>query len=346
MERQHFLALDGLRGVAALLVMGHHIGLLSGHPEIAPLGFLAVDLFFVLSGFVIAYSYEPRFAAGYPVRTFLVARLIRLYPLIFIGLVLGAAWSLTVGDHAFSAASSINFLLLPVLVGAVTFPFDVPVWSLFFEVVANVAHVAVLGRLSSRLLLALALACGLALFAAIVHFATPSLGWEPRTFLAGFARVGWSYIVGILFYRWIKGRELRPSKLPLLLPFAVLIVALHGPPPPVWMIARGAIDIFLILPAIVWAALHLRPTGRWASVMAWLGRLSFPLYAIHLPIVTFAARFIVNRPDGSQLWWWALFVFVIIAAALALERRVDLPVRRRLGRHLIDAEGTSCRAPG
>lgn len=94
MTRQHFIALDGLRGIAALLVVAHHIGLASGYPEIAPLGFLVVAPFFVLSGFVIAQAYELRFANG-PVGKgigagrFMAIRLVRLYPLIFLGLLRG-----------------------------------------------------------------------------------------------------------------------------------------------------------------------------------------------------------------------------------------------------------------
>ena len=72
--------------------------------------------------------------------------------------------------------------------------------------------------------------------------------------------------------------------------------------------------------------------------MTWLGQLSFPFDAIHLPIVTFAARLIVNQPAAAQLPLWILFVFVIVAAALALERRVDLPLRQWLGRRMIRAD--------
>ena len=72
--------------------------------------------------------------------------------------------------------------------------------------------------------------------------------------------------------------------------------------------------------------------------MTWLGQLSFPLDAIHLPIVTFAARLIVNQPAAARLPLWILFVFVIVAAALALERRVDLPLRQWLGRRMIRAD--------
>lgn len=346
MTRQHFVALDGLRGIAALLVMAHHIGLASGYPQIAPLGFLAVDLFFVLSGFVIAQAYEPRFADG-PVGKgmgagrFMAIRLVRLYPLIFLGLLLGASWSLIAGDGNFNAGSAINFLLLPTLLGGatMTFAFDTPVWSLAFEIVANFAHATLLWRIGRAGLAVIALLSGAALLAAMIHFASPSLGWETRTFVVGFFRIGFSYVVGILLYRIVRGGAVGEWRVPLIVPIIVLIAVLHGPLPPLWAVERGAVITFLVFPAIVVVAIHQRPTGRWAAAMTWLGQLSFPLYAIHLPIVTFAARLIVNQPAAAQLPLWILFVFVIVAAALALERRVDLPLRRWLRPRLVERGG-------
>ena len=330
-RRQHFLALDGLRGVAALLVMTYHISLANGYRQIAPLGFLAVDLFFLLSGFVIAKSYEQRFEAGLGVGRFMLLRLLRVYPLIFLGLLLGAAWSLIVGDGSFNALSAINFLILPVFFARTLFPFDGPVWSLLFELFANLAHVTILRRLGAIALLLVALSSGALLMTAMIHFSSASLGSDPNTFIAGFARVGFSYVTGIILYRRIRSREVSEWRVPLIVPIALLIGVLHGPPASFWAIERSAGIIFIIFPAILVISIHQRPTGRWATAMTWLGRLSFPLYAIHLPIVIFAAPLIADQPQATRLPLWILFVFLIGAAALTLEQRIDLPLRRWLG---------------
>src|ERR1700761_6004380 len=77
-------ALDGLRGVAAIAVMLHHFRPLTA-PWLFAHGYLAVDLFFLLSGFVIAHAYDARFRKGLGVPAFLVIRLIRLWPMIAFG---------------------------------------------------------------------------------------------------------------------------------------------------------------------------------------------------------------------------------------------------------------------
>src|SRR5688572_27186028 len=89
--KQHFQILDGLRGIAALAVVIFHFmewifpdisNNFIGH------GFLAVDFFFCLSGFVIGYAYDDRIRKM-GTGAFFKARLIRLHPLVILGSVLG-----------------------------------------------------------------------------------------------------------------------------------------------------------------------------------------------------------------------------------------------------------------
>jgi peptidoglycan/LPS O-acetylase OafA/YrhL len=82
-KKQHFLALDSLRGICATFVVFYHFegdSLIKAVPFIKH-AFLFVDFFFVLSGFVIASSYGARLAGGFPVYKFMLLRLGRLYPL-------------------------------------------------------------------------------------------------------------------------------------------------------------------------------------------------------------------------------------------------------------------------
>lgn len=82
--RRTFHTLDGLRGVAAGTVLIYHFPSLWS-PASAPSAYLAVDLFFLMSGFVIEHAYGQRLATGLGVRRFLLLRLIRLYPLYLVG---------------------------------------------------------------------------------------------------------------------------------------------------------------------------------------------------------------------------------------------------------------------
>ena len=161
-ERQHFATLDGLRGIAAIVVVTRHVL----HPfdiTLSPHSALAVDFFFCLSGFVIGYAYENRLLLGaMSFGQFVVARIIRLYPLILGGLLLGAVVYVvraTALHH--QSPFTPNFLIaliseallvpIPPILGddwpEIT-PFDTPAWSLFFEVFANFAYALFVTRLT------------------------------------------------------------------------------------------------------------------------------------------------------------------------------------------------------
>jgi peptidoglycan/LPS O-acetylase OafA/YrhL len=97
-ERHSFQTLDALRGVAALVVVVHH-----NHPMFTwrpHHGYLAVDLFFVLSGFVLSYAYQDRLDRGWPTIKFLRARLVRLAPLYLLALLFGFFLTILSGRYA------------------------------------------------------------------------------------------------------------------------------------------------------------------------------------------------------------------------------------------------------
>src|SRR3569833_2282196 len=156
-QHARFPALDGLRGLAAFSVVLMHVtdpfnmGLV-GH------GYLAGDFFFVLSGLVVAHAYEQRLRRGDLVG-FARARLIRLYPLILVGVALGAAvdlagWRIKTETHALPVSAlwpalALTLLLLPVrmLGSPVPFPLNPPLWSMAYELLAN----AVYGLIATRI---------------------------------------------------------------------------------------------------------------------------------------------------------------------------------------------------
>ena len=93
--KAHYDLLDGLRGVAALMVIWYHI--FEGYAfagggiiETFNHGYLAVDFFFILSGFVIGYAYDDRWGRSLTMKSFFKRRLIRLHPMVIMGAVLGA----------------------------------------------------------------------------------------------------------------------------------------------------------------------------------------------------------------------------------------------------------------
>lgn len=144
--RGHFLTLDALRGVAALAVLVLHMPPLTGLVFHA---YLAVDLFFIMSGFVIAHAYERRLLAGWSPGDFIRTRVVRLWPLYLLGTAVGAAvFAGVAGDAVGFAVLGVlvaaAVVMMPLPLGAEVQIFDLnrPAWSLFFEMVANVLYAA------------------------------------------------------------------------------------------------------------------------------------------------------------------------------------------------------------
>ena len=183
-SKPHYELLDGLRGVAALLVICYHI--FEGFAT-SPVdqrfnhGYLAVDFFFLLSGFVIGYAYDDRWKRGMRCRDFIRRRLIRLHPMVILGAVFGAAafwlqgsvrWDGTpVSAGMLLLALLCGMVLLPVWPGAghevrgngEMYPLNGPSWSLFFEYLGNLLYAFLLRRLPTRLLALVVVLSGSAL---------------------------------------------------------------------------------------------------------------------------------------------------------------------------------------
>jgi peptidoglycan/LPS O-acetylase OafA/YrhL len=341
---QRFVALDGVRGVAALLVMGLHIAACLGSGLLGH-GYLMVDLFFLMSGFVLSAGYGARLAEGGQGRWFAGKRLIRLYPLALIGLLLGlgvAAGLSAMGTRPLEAHPGLLFVLgaafLPWLAGGLISPFNGPAWSLQLELWINLAYGFVARWLTDQRLIALVAVAALMLVASTVAFgqfdngfasndATRSAG--PWSYLGGWARVGFAFPAGILLHRlWSAGRlgAFAARSTGWLLPVLLLLVAL--PPmglPPVFDLAV----VLLLFPAAVSLAANARVEGWTGRLFEGLGRLSYGLYVLHGPIlVAFKALEPAGLALPLRLGWYGLAALLAMAAAALAERWIDRPVRR------------------
>jgi peptidoglycan/LPS O-acetylase OafA/YrhL len=355
--RKTFHALDGMRGVAALVVVERH------RPEfftgtMLPGGHLAVDLFFILSGFVIAHAYEGRLRAGLSVAGFMLARLIRLLPLYLAATLFGAALFAafvflnpgdpvrTFGRLAASLAAATLFLPMPApwsFNPERIFPLNEPAWSLFFELVANLLFALLILRLRTALLLGLIVAGGVGLSVYALLFRTADLGFDWPSFVGGFPRVVFGFFMGVMLYRVWQGRGGDASVAatrwhvmawPLML---LLLAALIWPyPAPQVGWPRAVVElaiILLVFPSLVLAAAWTRPSGASCRVYAALGASSYAVYVFHMP----ASRFVValgERAGWPMTAWapWSGMVFLgaLFLFALAAHHLFDLPVRRWL----------------
>ena len=276
--------LDALRGIAAfwVVLMHAHVLFPSGIPDISPKGYLAVDFFFVLSGYVMARTYEPRMQDGLASATFFFARLKRLWPTMALGGLLFLPY-LAEGSRGEIydplAVIALNLLLLPSPWTNNAFPLNVPAWSIFYELLANLLHAMLLWRRSTAFVAAIALISLAALCWFVPRLGSFDIGAHKGELLAGLARVSLTYCIGIILWRtWGERR----------LPAIAAIPALLFMP---WAFAQAPLDLvrwwqfdfaFVVIaaPLLLVAGLALRG----GVVLAKLGgELSFPLYATHYP---------------------------------------------------------------
>lgn len=145
--------LDGLRGVAALVVLIHHAAPRTWGFDVLPSGYLAVDLFFMLSGFVLARTYEARFAGQLGFATFMGRRLRRLYPVMAVGIMVGAFAARAQGlpSQWLLVHLAAQLLFIPIISGSVgLYILNGVQWSLALELLANAIHATVLRRVTTR----------------------------------------------------------------------------------------------------------------------------------------------------------------------------------------------------
>jgi peptidoglycan/LPS O-acetylase OafA/YrhL len=308
-ERNRFVTLDALRGVAAIGVMLYHS--MPASPLVIRGGYLAVDLFFMLSGFVIALTYEDKLRDGMGTREFLTRRAIRLWPMLLVGALLGIV--------LFEGHAGMLFLL-PSPYSNTLYPSNPPLWSLLLEALAYFGFATFACRLPNAGLVVLAGISGAALGGFAFHDSghLHEFGAFWSTLLPGLARVGFSFTTGMLVYRLRKRNGLRRDRDWRAWLLVMGLAGIMSFTPDSGQIG-GLLAILVIFPALLWLA------SKWElplpGIGQLLGALSYPLYCIHMPILVLAAQY-----GPTRLGVWVM----LVAAGLALDRWWDRPVRRWL----------------
>ncbi|OGX83760.1 acyltransferase family protein [Hymenobacter coccineus] len=361
--KPHYAILDGLRGVAALLVVAFHLceaHATSHLDQVLNHGYLAVDFFFLLSGYVIGYAYDDRWER-LTLKRFFTARLVRLQPMVVLGMVVGAACfyfqdsPLWPTIHAVPVwkvllIMAIGCTLLPVPISMdirgwqEMHPLDGPGWSLFFEYIANALYALGARRLPNR---ALAVLVGLA-GAALVHLAVTSPtgdvigGWSlnAEQLRIGFTRMLYPFFAGLLLSRVTALGRVRHAFLWCsLLLLAVLAFPRVGGAAHLWQNGLyDSLSIVLLFPLVVWLGASGQPGGAVSGrLCTFLGALSYPIYITHYPLIyVYTAWVNRHKPPLAQAWPVALLTFAAaIVLAYACLKLYDEPVRRWLkGRFL------------
>lgn len=338
--KRHFEILDGLRGTAALVVLFFHLldGLLPYASNPLRHAYLAVDFFFLLSGFVIGYAYDDRWP-GLSLGDFLRARLIRLHPLVLLSVGLGALcyWldpfvgeSQHVGGARLALLVGFGALLLPtpsstIPGGWLTHPLNSPGWSLLQEYLANVAYALVGWRLGRRVLGAVVVVAALALVAAALKHGSLDGGYAWHSLWMAPVRVAFPFAAGLLLHR--LGAHIRvPGAY---VGLSVLLVLAFAAPAFEPAAYYQVFCVLVIFPLIVAMGAGSATAGRLSGLCRFSGRLSYPLYLIHFPFTSIFAHWrTATHPSPGQTWVVAaaLLLFVLALSWVAL-RFYDEPVR-------------------
>jgi peptidoglycan/LPS O-acetylase OafA/YrhL len=341
-----FHTLDALRGIAAIGVVVFHMKRFFS-PIAVPGGYLAVDLFFIMSGVVLTNAYENRFRAGMGTREFMRIRLIRLYPLYFLGTMLGI--SVTVASlfgnnvenwnsHSLAVAAFLAFLFLPYFSGNTDnqlFPLNIPCWSLFFEIVINVLFAMTWPALTTRRLVAICLASGCAVGFATAQNGNIDLGSVAANFLPGLIRTSFGFSIGILIARQIRGARRRTSNLGFLAIATVVIVAISGSPPGGNRALWDAACVLLVFPLVVYWGTLIDPSSWLRKAATFLGVTSYAVYVLHSPLSAILNSeirhhvFSATDPVGTP-YLGATILAALLTGCWLVDRYFDSPVRRHL----------------
>jgi len=327
--KSYFPSLDALRGVAALGVVGSHFANISGIDLHLHSAGVAVDFFFILSGFVIGQAYEGRLRDGLSWASYMRIRLQRLYPAIFAGIVVGLAVSAWAGDALYPGLIA-QFLLLPAIGGPAVrggelFPLNAPQWSLFWELAANGAHALVIRWLTTPVLAVIAALSAAAVIGCSFAYGGLDIGWGRATAIGGLPRVLFGFSTGLLLFRlWRSGWRPPPAPLPMLAALLVAMMIQWTSSPVAWV---SAIEVVALAPAIVALALGSAPPRRMEGFAAALGTLSYPIYAIHAPLLRGFETVLTSINDQPPQWQWWLALGATVALAVGFERLYDAPVR-------------------
>lgn len=355
--KPHYNILDGLRGIAAITVVCFHLfeAFTTSHlDQSINHGYLAVDFFFILSGFVVGYAYDDRWKTM-KTMDFLKRRIIRLQPMVIMGAVIGGlmfylqgceVWDVSqVAIGALLVATLLNALLIPATPGMEVrglgemYPLNGPTWSLFFEYIGNILYALFIRRLPTvalAVLVALA-GCGLATFAIFGPYGDICAGFQltGTEFTGGFLRLLFSFSAGLLLSRIFKPTRIKGAFWLCSLSVVVLLsVPRIGGAEHLWMNGLyEAVCCIAFFPIIVFLGASGKTTDKYTvRICKFLGDISYPLYMVHYPFIYIYYAWVKNEnlTFSESLPGAIALVAGSILLAYACMKFYDEPVRKYL----------------
>lgn len=371
-SKPRYEILDGLRGVAALLVVVFHLfETYSKGPafQIINHGYLAVDFFFVLSGFVVGYAYDDRWDRM-TTWQFLKRRFVRLHPMVIMGALVGMLLFYFAASPSFSPIGQtpwwvviLMFLLSCIMIPvgtnldirgwSETYPLNGPCWSLMLEYIANILYAFFIRRLG-KITLTVLVFC----FAILTITLTMNLdpfglfpngnrtaytvigGWSitPDQLYIGFTRLLYPFFCGLLISRLGKLIEIKRGFWLCSFIISILLVMprVGGTNPEnFWM--NGIYEtlcILVLFPLIVSIGAGSKVTGKKSvAVCKFLADISYPLYITHYPLIYFHVSWVANHqeaPLGQHIMVAVSIFLLAVLMSYAALKLYDEPVREWL----------------
>lgn len=342
--KQHFEILDGLRGIAAIAVVIFHFMefvVPDYSKSFIAHAYLAVDFFFCLSGFVIAYAYDSKLN-NLGIAAFFKLRLIRLHPLVVIGAVIGLLAFIFDPFSNLYTIYGVGQTLLMFLSSCLLIPYPIvheryfnlfhlnpPTWSLFWEYIANIFYALVLVKMRNKVLWLLTIVAAVLLCYEALKAGYLGVGWGGDTFGGGAIRIFYSFLAGILVYRsnWIIKSRLGFLPIGLFLLIAFLV--------PFSIKANHITDPLIVIfyfPFLVALGAGAGLYPRFAKICMFSGDISYPLYVIHYPFLwMFLSYLEAQKPSmGQMIIMIPIGVLLLTGLAYVIMIYLDIPVRNYL----------------
>lgn len=367
-SKPHYEILDGLRGVAAILVVLFHLFEIFSEgnhtKQIINHGYLAVDFFFLLSGFVLGYAYDDRWK-NMTLKDFLKRRFIRLQPMIVIGTMIGAILFYFQASPALGweriSETPVWIVIIVMFIGLTLFPvgkgLDIrgwnemhplngAAWSLFFEYIANIIYALILRKVTTLILYILVIVAA----SATIYYAYTNAngdiigGWaidDPTQLKIGFIRLTFPFLAGLLMARICKIQYIRNAFVLASILLVIVLAMPHlGGENNVWNRTFECFCLIIVFPIIIWiGASGQIKEAKTKKLCTFLGNISYPIYITHFPLVNVYMAYIANHnltlSDASS--WYiggAIFLVSLLVAYISM-RFYDIPIRKWLRRRFL-----------
>lgn len=335
MQLNRYAHLDGIRGIAAIFVLTRHTGYFWNFSLYR--SYLAVDLFFILSGFVIANSYDEKIRTkSISIVDFFIIRIVRLYPIFILSCgfcILTLIWKIIFKNNFSNINEILSIIILSIFLfpSKMTgdnslFPINGPYWSLFFEIISNIIYAAIRPFLNSFLLATIVMLFGTIVSIGAVNNGNLDIGfgWGITSNIMGFSRSMFGIFFGLMLHRHMDFFSKYLKKISPWFSILSIVLILTSPNVKHFNSIIDIISVIIIFPiCVLLSAKSLK--SKIDNVFVLLGSASYPIYVLHKPFGEIVNHFL---KENYTPFIGIIFTIMLIIFSVFIEKFYDIPLRR------------------